>query len=324
MHTVAALQTKLRSWCRPGLVQSEPVGECRTANRLARRWWPIRDSMSVASSSWQTKLCARTRMSQTGQKHATPMNARSSTRAFWTIHSRFRGKSPPESVTLRVYAQLFIRPKVPMNVQNAFLSRTISLLDGLAEIRHSRELSRLRVKKEAHAARISAMVAENAAHASSHTMLVDSQPEGAVPTAESSGEQDKDQETETSDGSPLHYMTIGTNAVTKKLETLSNRHRKALFPTESSADVSGKAPNPQLVLVCSADVNPPILISHIPSLIAACNTTRPRSDASAQTSVCWLVPLPLGSEAQLSQAIGLKRVSVIAIDVSDMYLERGN
>lgn len=267
--------------------------------------------------SWQTKTYARTKMSQIGQNYATLTNTRSSTKASWTTHFKFHGKSHTNHRE-RTLKSLF-RPKVPMNVQNAFLARTIALLDGLAEIRRLRELTQLRAKKKTHAARFSAMTAENAA-----AMLVDPQPEGGVSIAESSGNQDRDQETETSDDSPLRYMTVGINAVTKKLEALSNRHRKALFPTHPSEDVSEKAPNPQLVLVCSADVNPPILISHLPSLIAACNTTRPRSSAtSAQNSFCWLVTLPLGSEAQLSQAIGLKRVSVIAIDVSDMYFERG-
>lgn len=66
-----------------------------------------------------------------------------------------------------------------------------------------------------------------------------------------------------------------------------------------------------VVLVCRSDIDPPLLVSHIPHLVAACNGAPSTIDRRVK-----LVTLPKGAEDTLSEAFGLRRVAVIALNVS--------
>ena len=113
----------------------------------------------------------------------------------------------------------------------------------------------------------------------------------------------------------LRHITFGINEVTKKLEALAHRlHRNRLKITSEPlcACDSAQIPTSQIVLACTGDVNPPILVQHIPNLVAACNSARTKTDVTST----WLVPLPAGSEHILSTAAGLRRVCVLMLDVS--------
>lgn len=112
------------------------------------------------------------------------------------------------------------------------------------------------------------------------------------------------------------YLTIGINSVTKKLESLSKLRRSTVLAASGLPLGVPTASSEQLVFVCQADIDPPILISHFPSLVAACNSARPVSQSPSRQLTSWLIPLPRGAEVVLAQALGLKRVSVLAIDVS--------
>lgn len=119
----------------------------------------------------------------------------------------------------------------------------------------------------------------------------------------------------------LSYITIGINEVTKKLETLARPNPQTIYP-ESLRSLDSNpppSPSPLLVFVCREDVDPPLLISHLPQLVAACNTTIPREALVSHGQshpYTWLIPLPRGAEASLATALALRRVSVISIEGS--------
>lgn len=110
----------------------------------------------------------------------------------------------------------------------------------------------------------------------------------------------------------LGHITVGINEVTKELEALARQHREILAEKAPSAVHSLDVSSARLILVCREDVDPPVLIGHIPHLVAACNSTRHRLTGG---SPIWLVPLAKGSESSLAAAMGLRRAAVIAIKV---------
>ena len=81
----------------------------------------------------------------------------------------------------------------------------------------------------------------------------------------------------------------------------------------SQPSVSGPSPRAPIhsVFVCRSDIDPPLLVSHIPYLVAACNSAVKDSN----TPHLKLVSLPKGAESKLAQETGLRRVAVLAIDV---------
>jgi ribonuclease P/MRP protein subunit POP3 len=106
----------------------------------------------------------------------------------------------------------------------------------------------------------------------------------------------------------LNHTTCGINAVTKRLEAQVRQARRNVIVT---TDPEGVKQVPiTLVFVCRADVDPPLLIDHFPPLVAACNSVQ--SNLRQQVK---LVPVPKGSEDVLGAKLGIKRVSVIALDV---------
>ncbi|KAG1753556.1 uncharacterized protein EDB91DRAFT_1098643 [Suillus paluster] len=114
---------------------------------------------------------------------------------------------------------------------------------------------------------------------------------------------------------PSGYMTIGINEVTRRLESQlkSLRHCVTLNTASHANPISPDISSIAIVFVCRADVNPPILLDHIPHLVAGCNSTRPGSSHLRARQPLKLVILPKGSEAALAQALGLRRAAVIAV-----------
>lgn len=118
--------------------------------------------------------------------------------------------------------------------------------------------------------------------------------------------------------SPFDYITIGINEVTRKLESQIESFRKLVTITTPSRvkKIPRKSAPIAVVFVCRADVNPPILLDHIPHLVAGCNSIRPKSDPQGAQEPLKLIVLPKGSEPALAQALGLRRAAIIAIHVS--------
>lgn len=109
----------------------------------------------------------------------------------------------------------------------------------------------------------------------------------------------------------LSHIVVGINHVTKRLEGrlehLSAK-KKAVVGAALAAEEPSPPPPLKYVLVCTGDIDPPALVAHVPHLVAGCNS-------NSTTEVTCLVPLHKGAEAQLAQAFGLPRASVVGIAV---------
>ncbi|KAF9074824.1 hypothetical protein BDP27DRAFT_1257990 [Rhodocollybia butyracea] len=176
-------------------------------------------------------------------------------------------------------------PSIPINLQNVVLAQVISLLDGVSEYQSAYfQANRKRKREQSEKIRPRKKKA---------TLESDDRP-----VAVSSTEMQMD--IPVSDPPEvLSHLVTGINTVTKRLETLV-RTRRGGNPEDSM-------PNVKIVLVCRADVNPPMLIDHLPHLVAAYNSTNPPDPI-------LLVPLPPGAEFTLAEVMGVRRVAVMAID----------
>lgn len=198
-----------------------------------------------------------------------------------------------------------IRPSVPMNVQNAFLARVLSQLDGVFDYQMYRQRKRRREKSLVFRARKKQKPPSDSP--------VNINPSEVVHCEESS-EQPQD---DALDPPPLlHHLTIGINEVTKSLEDLVKLSRHTVSSSQTSDTQVNIEASSHIVLVCQADIDPPILAGHLPHLIASCNTVHRHPGSATSQKTVWLVPLPKGAEASLAEALGLRRVAVMAIKVS--------
>ncbi|KAG8770617.1 hypothetical protein FRC12_004158 [Ceratobasidium sp. 428] len=111
----------------------------------------------------------------------------------------------------------------------------------------------------------------------------------------------------------LKHCTFGINEVTKRLESLTK-------PTLAHEVRPTPRPRPRAVLVCRSDIDPPLLIAHLPILVATCNSSLPTD--SADKEFVKLVVLPMGAEHSLAEVTGLRRVAVMALDAETPGLER--
>ncbi|KAG6910504.1 hypothetical protein DXG01_009923 [Tephrocybe rancida] len=166
-------------------------------------------------------------------------------------------------------------PTVTHSVQNEVLAAALGQFTDLADYHSSRKRKRTSAQQEARKKR---------------KQEVKAGPPHRV-TMETSG---------------MNADDFGINEVTKRLEKQGRDQRVTLVSTSEPTNVPSPSPL-RLILVCRADVNPPILVDHLPHLVAAYNSLRPDEPIR-------LVPLPAGSELQLSQAIGLRRAAVLGFD----------
>ncbi|KAH7102192.1 hypothetical protein BKA62DRAFT_617922 [Auriculariales sp. MPI-PUGE-AT-0066] len=106
----------------------------------------------------------------------------------------------------------------------------------------------------------------------------------------------------------LSHILVGVNNVTRRLED----QLQQLSATKKGLRTSS-LPNSQFkyILVSTGDIDPPLLVAHIPHLVAGCN-----SNSLDERQLVVLVPLPKGSEAKLARGFGLPRVSVVGITAS--------
>ena len=110
------------------------------------------------------------------------------------------------------------------------------------------------------------------------------------------------------------HIVVGINEVTKRLE-------QQIRDTRNILNLTNIDPNPRthdalpilkVVFACRADVNPTVLVDHLPHLVAAFNSIR-------SSPTCLLVPLPRGAEVTLSDALGIRRAAVVGLSVSPFF-----
>ncbi|TCD67097.1 hypothetical protein EIP91_000560 [Steccherinum ochraceum] len=237
-------------------------------------------------------------------------------RTYRNVSNRLKTKDPSDHKT--VFKSSLDNPfqiswpRVSVNLQNALLARVVILLDGMAQYQSLRRKEKKKRTKTSTGA-LAGSEADPASAVAQMEVEIPGQSDDAIPSSTEDPEADGPVSS-----APFvrQYLTIGINAVTKKLESLSQLQRTQLSNDGTDTSHSDPLVNSQLVLVCQGDIDPPILISHLPSLVAACNSRRPSTSSKPSDPISWLVPLARGAEETLTSALGLRRVSVLAIDTT--------
>ncbi|KAG8697500.1 hypothetical protein FRC09_007816 [Ceratobasidium sp. 395] len=246
-------------------------------------------------------------------------------------------------------------PATPLNVQNSILACLADLLPEVAEYHLARQAASRKRKTEASLAKRQAKVHstqtsktlaspsknpkkrlrddDNISGAKRSKLSHNSTPEetsGASPSSAQAATGDSRTNAgheSTTESAPqassalaaisipplLKQCTFGINEVTKRLESLTK-------PTLAHEVRPTPRPRLRAVLVCRSDIDPPLLIAHLPILVATCNSSLPTD--SADKEFVKLVVLPMGAEHSLAEVTGLRRVAVMALDAEAPGLER--
>lgn len=129
---------------------------------------------------------------------------------------------------------------------------------------------------------------------------------------------------------PENACIVGVNAVTRSLEGWIQAARERASPPGPPSTA------PRFVFVCAADMDPPVLVSHVPMLVGAYNAIcagkrhvekdddtmdrhalwEPAEFHSPETPAVSLVPVPEGSEFLLSTAMCVRRLSALLVTLS--------
>ncbi|KAJ6503368.1 hypothetical protein C8R47DRAFT_1210628 [Mycena vitilis] len=189
------------------------------------------------------------------------------------------------------------RPSVPMNLQNTALACTISLLGGVSEYQSVRGQENRKRKQ----------LYKDSAHNKKRKTDADASPGNTdivLPDAP-----DAREETSSHIRPPvLSHLVVGINEVTKRLDAQIRALRKTVSLNPNPVPELPPPPPPiKIIVVCRADVDPQVLIAHLPHEVAAFNSCNP-------SECIKIIPLPKGAEAELAKAMGLRRVAVIAFE----------
>ncbi len=195
-----------------------------------------------------------------------------------------------------------------MTLQKSILECILDLLDGASDYHHHRCVTRRKRKRVCKATERALQKNKEA-----------SEPAELSLNEHSSNDQDvqmhldqKIQQCEIQDDDIeppifLRHLSYGINVITKRLELQTQSARLPnILPLPETSQIP---PKPlKYVFVCRADVDPPLLIEHLPHLVAAYNSVRP-------SQYVKLIPLPQGSESVLAQILGIRRVTALGLDV---------
>jgi ribonuclease P/MRP protein subunit POP3 len=225
------------------------------------------------------------------------------------------------------YSQLlpfFLRPYVPPNVQNSILAHVVSVLEGVPDYKRAKDYENRKRKSSvrkhglASNSRKRRKLDRNAPDEDLESGSLGCETAGVVGSDLSKDvipKLDSSMEIAPAPPAALQHFTIGINEVTKRLESQVQASR-TMAKISSNTDLQTPSTKINTVLVCRADVDPPLLIAHIPHLVAAYNSSVSTLPQPSQSlAPIKLVSLPKGSELVLAEALGLRRVAVIAIDV---------
>ncbi|PFH49686.1 hypothetical protein AMATHDRAFT_147193 [Amanita thiersii Skay4041] len=205
-------------------------------------------------------------------------------------------------------------PKVPLSVQNSVLTEIISALRGVADYHNMvRQLNRKRKKAQRS---LSPNQKQKIDMEAETTKLP-----GTQMAIHDDNESDGDDYDSDVPDIPAHtvvtHLVAGLNQVTKRLESQVRSVRSSsLITTSTSQPHVDKKPDLCFIVACRADVDPPFMIDHLPHLVAAYN--------SLGSNSIRLVTLPKGSEATLAEVFGVRRVTVIGLDVDFPHLKMLN
>jgi ribonuclease P/MRP protein subunit POP3 len=186
---------------------------------------------------------------------------------------------------------------VPENIQNVLLARLAQALRGVSEVHKNRSLRNKR-KRTAN------LDSQDKKQKLTRDPGSAEQVMGAAPAP-------THQEAVHADDSLLEapailqHVVIGINSITRRLEAQAS--------TRFSTSAKRAEDKPlRYVFVCRMDIDPPILVDHLPRLVASVNSTSPPKPTI-------LIPLPKGAEDIIASIMGQRRVSALALDVSSFY-----
>ena len=213
------------------------------------------------------------------------------------------------------YSQRVNRPEIPQSLQNTFLGSAIDLLGCLKDYHHQRGLHRKRSRQARRRELLRVQGSTDEGVSKKRKRDDETEPERDA----------KRQKMEVDPGhleEPLNppllleHVYFGLSEVSKVLERYIARLRGSV----ANSEVLGENATPRAILACRWDVNPPQLFSHIPYLVASCNTLitlyHARVKDAKRIPELKLVNLSKGAESALSESIGLRRVSIVLLIVS--------
>ncbi|KAF9567015.1 hypothetical protein CPC08DRAFT_681855 [Agrocybe pediades] len=167
-------------------------------------------------------------------------------------------------------------PSIPVNLQNSMLAHITSKLEGAIT-----STPRLLRRKEKEAKR------QKTTHTNEEEQPSELVQQSQVPLL-------------------LQHGVYGINQVTRRLESQGQDLRRPIIASTTSKD---ELAHLRCVFICREDLDPKILVDHIPPLVAAYNSRKPQECVR-------LITLPRGSELALAKVLGVRRVAVFAIDTN--------
>ena len=209
----------------------------------------------------------------------------------------------------------FPRPSVPLNLQNAVLSHILQLLEGSsAYLSHRSAQNRKRKRSVITGQPLSQKKPRKTLNAGESSHLHDNSSLEPIHKEKSTLEAAIDpfsaaERVDIESPLILSHLLYGVNAVTKRLEIQTQRARRPTVISPETSDQLSDLKPLKYVFACRADVDPPLLLDHLPHLVAAYNSTNP-------SEYLKLIPLPKGAELTLARALCIRKVAVLAIDVS--------
>ena len=213
------------------------------------------------------------------------------------------------------------RPNVQPNVQDLLLARLLSIMNGVSEYLGNRSRQNRRRKAHHVHERRKRQKVNDDSDALPVGMVVENATSGI--TAVRSNDHVEAEEPQREPPPILQHLIIGINEVTKRLEHQVKSTRRVVTVSESGMHVVTESRSPiKVVFVCRADVDPPLLIGHLPHLVAACNSSFHDQGPFSDLPCIKLVQLPKGAEFTLAESIGIRRVAVLAMDVSATLMRR--
>ncbi|KAF4573207.1 hypothetical protein EYR40_003710 [Pleurotus pulmonarius] len=192
-------------------------------------------------------------------------------------------------------------PYVPLNLQNTILARLLSVLEGVSEYNSAKDKAHRhgkRARRDSNASRIRKKIKAHDQTAvqtdAISDMVVDSASTDAVAVPPKPP--------------ILDHIVVGINEITRRLETQIRDLRTAVkVSSKEIQSLSDSRREIKLIFVCRDDIDPQLLISHIPHLIGTYNSARPSEPIKT-------VALPKDSEGTLANVMGLRRAAILAFD----------
>lgn len=193
-----------------------------------------------------------------------------------------------------------------MNTQNSLLAHLIAIMDGVAEYQFNHRKEGRKRKRDGQDGPRVVKKKEPIDKNETSEMVLDESTLAVADNLANSEICPSPNDAISERPTTLQHIVVGINEVTRRLECQIRRSRTIIIRTTTE---TSQAQSPlKIIFACRADIDPPMLVDHLPHLAAAYNSGQTKDTLK-------LVTLPKGAEVLLAQAMGLRRASVIGIDV---------